>query len=237
MCMLKVDILCKEMILNEVRKKYWLIGASTVIQSVIKNCIVCRKRQEKPSEQVMADLPLDRITACEPPFSKIGIDAFGPFMVSIRRSMEKRYGLIFTCLTSRATHPEIMFSLTTDSFLHALTRFIARRGRPQLIRCDNGTNFVSAEKELKKSIDQWNTKYLEESLLQKNISWKFNPPGASHHGGVWERQIRTIRKVLGALTNEQIIRFSDESLATLFCEIEYILNNRPLNPFLAIPKI
>ena len=63
-------------------------------------------------------------------------------------------------------------------------------------------------------------------LLQKEVKWTFNPPCGSHHGGVWERMIRTVRKVLCSLTKQQTL--TDESLQTLFCEVESIVNSRPI---------
>ena len=94
------------------------------------------------------------------------------------------------------------------------------------MRSDNGTNLVGAERELKKEIDNWNQTQLNNALLQRNIQWTFNPPGGSHHGGVWERQIRTVRKLLFALLKQQTL--TDESLQTLLCEVESIINSRPL---------
>ena len=63
-------------------------------------------------------------------------------------------------------------------------------------------------------------------MLQKSIKWSLNPPCGSHHGGTWERCIRSLRKILRALLQEQTT--DDEGLATLMCEVESILNNRPL---------
>ena len=63
-------------------------------------------------------------------------------------------------------------------------------------------------------------------LLQKEIEWVFNPPAASHMGGIWERQIRSVRKVLNIILREQTL--DDECLSTLFCEVESIINRRPL---------
>ncbi|XP_068674720.1 uncharacterized protein [Montipora foliosa] len=125
-----------------------------------------------------------------------------------------------------AVHVEIAHSLDTSSFINALRRFIARRGVPQEIRSDNGTNFTSADKELRTAIGKWNREMIKEFLQQKEILWVFNPPTASHMGGVWERMIRSVRKILNAVLKEQ--NLTEESLVTLMCEVEAILNSRPL---------
>ena len=138
----------------------------------------------------------------------------------------KRYGAIFTCLALRAVHLEISHSLDTDSFILALRRFIARRGQVKEIRSDNGSNFVGGERELRTMIENWNQVKIHQCLLQRGIKWIFNPPSASHHGGVWERLIRSTRKVLNGLVKEQTL--DDESLQTLMCEAESIINGRPL---------
>lgn len=174
----------------------------------------------------MSDLPTERVTADQPPFTEVGVDFFGPFFVKRGRAEVKRYGCIFTCLSTRAIHIEITHSLDTSSFINALRRFIARRGNPAKIRSDNGTNFVSGEKEIRLAIKAWNHNQIHEFLLQRETQWLFNPPGGSHHGGAWERCIRSVRKILAALLREQ--RLDDESLPTLMCEVESILNGRPL---------
>ena len=126
-------------------------------------------------------------------------------MVKQGISQLKRYGCIFSCLTIRAVHIELAHSLDTDSFINTLRRFIARRGKPVLLRTDNGTNFVSGKKEFRTCIQKWNRQRIHEYLLQQEVGWIFNPPAASHHGGIWERCIRTTRKILNALLNEQIL--------------------------------
>ena len=57
-------------------------------------------------------------------------------------------GIVFTSLTTRATHLELVGDLSTDLFIVALKRFITRRGQPKVIYSDNGSNFRGAEKEL-----------------------------------------------------------------------------------------
>ena len=121
--------------------------------------------------------------------------------------------------------------LSADSFIQALRRFICRRGFVQSIRCDNGSNFVGTETELQKGWKEMDQKKVSEFLLTKNcdwISWKHNPPSASHMGGVWERQIRTIRNIMRSLLKDHSTRLDDESLRTLLCEAECIVNSRPL---------
>ena len=174
----------------------------------------------------MADLPADRVTPGKPPFSLVGVDCFGPFMVRRGRSQVKRYGVLYTCLVTRAIHIETVQSMDTDSFVNSMLRFVARRGLPEMIRSDNGTNFVGGNKELSQAISQWNQRQIHESLLQKGIKWVFNPPSGSHHGGVWERCIRTVRKVLSVVMKEQTL--DDESLTTLMCEVELIVKRRPI---------
>lgn len=216
------SVLCK------LRENYWIIGANTTIRSELHSCVLCRKYHAKRTQQLMSELPSDRVNGEDPPFSYVGIDYFGPFFVKSGRKQLKKYGCIFTCLNIRAVHIEVADSLSTDSFINAMRRFIARRGQVKEFRSDNGTNLVAGCKELNAEIKAWNMAQINEELMQKKIVWKFNPPAASHFGGVWERQIRTIRQVFSALLKEQIL--DGESLCTLMCEVEAIINGRPLTP-------
>ena len=116
-------------------------------------------------------------------------------------------------------------SLDTESFINALRHFIARRGQPEEICSDNGGNFVKGEKELKQAVNDWNQTHIHEALPQQNVKWTFNPPAGSRHGGVWERCIRTVRKVVLATQKEQ--QLDDESLNTLMCEVVSFLLLNP----------
>lgn len=113
----------------------------------------------------MASLPSDRLQVA-PAFSKVGVDFFGPLKVKHLRKQEKRYGCLFTCLVTRAVHLEVAFSLSTDSFIMCLRRFIARRGKTTVIYSDNATNFVGANHELRECIDDWNQDMIGRVLSQ-----------------------------------------------------------------------
>lgn len=173
----------------------------------------------------MADLPVER--SCDaPPFTYTGVDMFGPFVVKRGRKTEKRYGAIFTCLASRAVHIEVCHSLETDSFIQAFRRFTACRGHVSQLRCDNGTNFRGAERELRNALHEMNDGDLAQRLRKLDVEFIFNPPCASNFGGIWERQIRSVRRVMSGLPSQSVL--DDEALTTLFCEIEAIVNSRPL---------
>nr|CAB3263159.1 uncharacterized protein LOC104265735 [Phallusia mammillata] len=213
---------------SSLRQRYWIIKGGVAVRRVLGKCVSCRRRNGSLDKQMMADLPASRLQANKPPFSVVGVDYFGPFLVKQGRSEVKRYGCIFSCFSTRAAHIEIAHSLSTDSFIGALRRFIGRRGRPDQIYSDNGTNFVGAERILREELNRWNQRQIYKYLQQRDIAWSFNPPTASHMGGVWERMIRSVRKILNALLSEQTL--SDEKLMTLMVEVEAILNSRPLVP-------
>ncbi|TKS69341.1 hypothetical protein D9C73_003405 [Collichthys lucidus] len=213
-------------VLSKLRQHYWIPSASVAIRRILSKCVVCRRLHGTTGQQQMADLPVDRVSHDAPPFSYVGVDYFGPFDIKRGRSLVKRYGVIFTCLVIRAVHIEVASSLDTSSFINALRRFIARRGQVKELRSDNGTNFVGAERELKRAIEGWNLEQINDTLSLKGIKWTFNPPTGSHHGGAWERLIRSIRSVLNSTLRSQSL--DEEGLQTVLCEVESILNSRPL---------
>ena len=97
--------------------------------------------------------------------------------------------------------------VSANSFMNALRRFIARRGPVREIRSDQGTNIVGAQTELKKALEEMDHDDIQRRLSKDFnsdwvIKWKRNPPAASHMGGVWERQKRSVRSILSALMRE-----------------------------------
>ncbi|XP_076069968.1 uncharacterized protein LOC143041795 [Oratosquilla oratoria] len=119
------------------------------------------------------------------------------------------------------------FSLQIDAFINGFVRFTARRGYPSKVWSDNGTNLVGARAELARSVRDLDRSLIVRETRRRDVEWSFNPPSASHHGGVWERMIRSVRKVLFASIIKSP-RMVDDVLQTLFCEAESIVNSRPL---------
>ena len=97
------------------------------------------------------------------------------------------------------------YSLDTSFFIQASRRFVARKGLVTQIVSDNDTNLVGSERELRKAAKSWNSAQIHNFLIQKGIDWIFNPPGGSHHGGIFERQITSIQKYLSTICQEQLL--------------------------------
>ncbi|XP_057700916.1 uncharacterized protein LOC130921262 [Corythoichthys intestinalis] len=212
----------------EIRSRgFWIIGCSKLVAKLIHKCVRCRKLRRPVEEQQMAELPKERVEASAP-FTNCGMDCFGPFLVQKNRKEHKRYGLLFTCLYSRAVHLEMLEDLSTDSFINSLRCFISIRGAVRQLHCDQGRNFIGARNELKESLKRCDSQVLQAFLADQQCEFIFNAPAASHAGGIWERQIRTIRNVLNATLVQGGGRLDDTSLRTLFYEAMAIVNSRPL---------
>lgn len=216
----------KEHLLSLLRQEFWIIKGRSLVKTVINQCVGCQRLRPHHMQAKMANLPIDRIAISTPPFFYTGLDYFGPILVKILRSRVKRWGCIFTCLTTRAVHLEVAPTLTTDDFLNVLERFVNRRGNPHVIRSDCGTNFKGAKSELHNQIREFDRIKIDAFSRRREIQWKFNTPNAPHMGGAWERLIRSIKTSLKVILTEQIV--NDYVLLTVFTEIESLINSRPL---------
>lgn len=233
-------------VLAEIRQRYWIVNAVSTIKQVLGKCHVCKRQNTKLGEQVIAPLLVVRVSSDSHrpvyPFAAVGLDYLGPLYVKIgpntrsRRdpSLKKCYGCIFTCLRYRAVHIELVNNLSTDSFINAVLRFVGRRGPPGIIYSDNGTNFRGAELDVVNALKVWDHEKIQLKLTRRGIEWKFNPPAASHQGGVWERRIRSIRRILHSMVGERLV--DEETLRTFLIEVEKILNDRPITPVSDDPK-
>ncbi|XP_058826816.1 uncharacterized protein LOC131686839 [Topomyia yanbarensis] len=212
--------------LNEVRTKYYVPSLRSVYRRVRRSCQHCKIKDALPQPPIMGNLPPMRLKAFSRPFSYIGIDYFGPMQVVLGRRVEKRWGVLITCMTTRAIHLELAHSLTTDSCILALRNFIARRGMPIEIISDRGTNFIGASRVLKEALKNIDQEKLMKHFVSVDTKWSFNPPASPHFGGCWERLIQSVKKALDEIKQKRLP--TDELLRNMLAEIEMIINSRPL---------
>ena len=179
----------------------------------------------------MANLAKERLTPENPSFTFVGMDYFGPLYIQQGRLHVKHYSCVFTYLTTRAIHIQIMSSLDRYSFINALHLHVDSSvlgKNPLSVYRDNGSNFCTSEQEMHTAIEDWNQRTICEFFHVKDISWKFNPLYASHMNCVWERVIRSIHKILTVLLGQQLA--NEEMLCTLMAEVQGILKSRHLTP-------
>ena len=180
----------------------------------------------------MSDLPAERLAVYESVFSYTGVDYFGPIIskqskkTRTKSGQSKCYGVVFTYLTTRAVHLEVAEDLSTDSFILALRRFIARLGEPKAMWSYNDTNFVDTNKEPKTILSELSQSKISVTLINQKKAWKFNPPSSLWMGGSWGSIVKITKRCLTKLTKDKPMTY--ETLVTFLTKIEATLNSRPL---------
>ena len=211
----------------KVRQNYWILRGHDLAKLVKHKCVFCKEMQPKPETQVMSELPELRLSPYTPPFHFSSCDYFGPFKVKIgRNKTTKHYGVIFTCLNTRAVHLELAVDCSTMDFLQVLRRFFAVRGYPKCMISDNGTQLVGAVLELRKWIKGLDAKTLREFSAEKGIEWKFITPGAPHQNGCAEALVKSVKIALKKAIGESLL--TPFELYTCLLEVANLVNQRPI---------
>ena len=184
----------------------------------------------------MGQLPAARTTPdCS--FITTGVNYAGPFILkkghTRRPVLVKAYLAIFVCFFTKAVHLEVVSDLTTEAFLAALKRFIARRGIPRHIHSDNGSNFVGAKRDLQELYTFMASTEVQASihsfLLSDKIIWHTIPERATHFGGLWEAAVKSTKHHLKRVVGQQKLDF--EEFTTIAAQVEACLNSRPLGAY------
>ncbi|XP_031337238.1 uncharacterized protein LOC116166425 [Photinus pyralis] len=209
------------------RRKYWIINGKKAVKAIIHSCTTCIRYRKQTMHQLMGQLPTARVTP-NPPFTHTGIDYAGP--ISIRawkgrgHKAYKGYLGIFVCLSTKAIHLEAVGDLSTETFLAALRRFMARRGHCAHIYCDNGPNFVGASNLLQAEIQTVMEEVGKKQEGTLGIKWHFIPAATPHHGGLWEAGVKSVKHHLRRVIGEANLTY--EELTTHIYQIEACLNSR-----------
>eukprot|EP00117_Sycon_ciliatum_P039449 scpid9122/ scgid5519/ len=213
--------------LMEVRKRFWITRGRATVQTILHSCYHCKKWEAKPYPMPdFAPLPSKRVNRCIP-FSYTGIDYFGPMTMTKESEKCKVWVCLFTCLTTRAIHLELMEDMTTASFLLGFRRFIARRGTPIEVLSDNAKQFHTASNVIG---EVWNdvnhTDDFTSFCATNGIQWKFIVQLSPWMGGAYERLVQSVKRVLRKTVGTSIP--NRDMLNTFLMEAEAIINARPL---------
>ncbi|XP_018300724.1 uncharacterized protein [Mycetomoellerius zeteki] len=227
--------------LAAVRQRFWVLDGRNQVRRIVRKCMRCFRFDSNTVEPKMGNLPIARVREAIP-FFNTGVDFCGPFYIKERkfrnRTRIKVYVCIFVCMSIKAVHLEVVTDLSSDGFLAALRRFAARRGFPEHIYSDNGTNFVGANNQLKEMYVLLNSEAHKERINKfasdHRITWHFIPPAAPHFGGLWESTVKLFKHHFRRVIGDSL--FTHEELNTFTAEVEGILNSRPIIPLSSNPN-
>ncbi|XP_065664600.1 uncharacterized protein LOC136086241 [Hydra vulgaris] len=208
--------------LNELRTKFWLSKSRSLIKTIIRNCHVCRRFDSKPYIYPNSPpLPLSRVSD-KYAFKYVGVDLCGPIMIkNIYESnmMYKAWIFVATCCSTRFLYLDLVPDCSAEACIRGLRRFISRFGAPLQFISDNGSNFSAEETQSFTSL--------------RRIRWCFNVPAAPWWGGVFERMIRTTKRVIKKVLGTSRVTY--EEMTTILAEIVVTINNRPITFLYDVP--
>lgn len=220
--------------LTAVQQRNWCPQGRAQTRKTLHRCVTCKRNNggsyKLPS---MDPLPEERVQMATP-FSECGCDYFGPINTKDGTECAKRWICLFTCLTTRAIHLEVVMDCSAYHALNALRTFIARRGKPRRIRSDNGSQFVLLAKLLQttRADSQPDSSVLEYCAREK-IIWTFIRPLSPWSGGIWERMVGVTKKSMKAAIGQRLL--TTEQLRVITCETEAVVNSRPICPVTSEP--
>ncbi|XP_045452957.1 uncharacterized protein LOC123662116 [Melitaea cinxia] len=222
-----------QLMITYLRSKYWIVGAKSLIKKYYRSCVTCTRYSNRSTSQLMGQLPSARVNPNKP-FLISGVDYAGPINIRISKGRGnksyKGYIALFICMSTRAVHLEAVSELSTQGFIAAFKRFVARRGRCAELYSDNGTNFVGAARQLLCLFNEEKTNFkpeLAEYLATNGTQWNFIPPRAPNFGGLWEAGIKSTKFHLKRVVGNSTLTY--EEMATVLSQIEACLNSRPLS--------
>ncbi|XP_011684293.1 PREDICTED: uncharacterized protein LOC105447785 [Wasmannia auropunctata] len=219
-----------QLTLGMIRQRFWIPGGRAMVKRRIHRCMPCVRWRAASPHPLMGDLPRPRVRAARP-FTHTGVDYAGPVLLRTAKGRgQKAYKgflVIFVCLATRAVHLEVASDYTAEGFLAAYRRFVSRRGLCATMHSDQGTNFIGADAQLKRLLQQaLQDRSIADALASDGVHWRFNPPAAPHFGGVWEAAVKSTKHHLRRVMGEATLTY--EELSTFLTQIEACLNSRPL---------
>ena len=222
-----------DFLLSYIRQHFWITRGRELVKKVRRDCVVCRRNRAQPCEQMMADLTESRLDFGTLPFTRTAVDLFGPLEIGLYRNRTaKRWGVLYTCLVTRAIFLDLVPSLSSMDFLLSLRRFIAMFRSPEVLHSDNGTNFVGAERELREAADLlYASEEIPKFMHAASIQWTFQPPRTPHFGGAHESLVKSTKRALYNALEQEKGNFrhpTEDLLRTLLFEVAGLLNTRPL---------
>lgn len=216
--------------MGRLHQRYWVLCERRRVRQLLHKCVTCARARPLVRHQMMGDLPASRVQPVRA-FLRTAIDYAGPIWSRTSRGRgnkaHKSWVAVFVCFSTKAVHLELVSELSTAAFLAAYRRFAARRGVCADIYCDNGTNFVGADREMATQLraamqdDLWRAE-----LSDSGTRFHFAPPGSPHFNGLAEAAVKMAKSAMRKTIGETKLTF--EEMTTFLAQVEAALNSRPI---------
>ena len=212
---------------TQLRHEDWILHGRTEVKRGLCKCPICRRQEGGPYKiPPMAPWPKSRVMKSSP-FTFVGLDYLGPLYIRESGKIQKTWVCLFTCVPVRAVDLELATNMAAEQLLLCLWRFIDRRGQPTKIVCGNASQFKLAKSTLDKA---WQKCLRDPDVLSytadKGISWQFIVEIAPWMGGLYERLVRLVKRILRKALGK--LSFTYDQLLTILTKSEAVLNSRPL---------
>lgn len=216
---------------GQLRQRYYIVNERRSVRRCVHRCVRCAKVRPRIQQQLMGNLPAPRVRPSRA-FLHTAVDYAGPIRTRTTKGLghqaHKSWIAVFVCLSSKAIHLELVSELTTAAFLAAFKRFTAHRGTCSDVYSDNGTNFVGADRELRRQLttclqnEEWRNE-----LAEASTTFHFSPPGSPHFNGLAEAAVRMAKAAMHKTIGESTMTY--EEMSTFLSQVEPALNSRPLS--------
>ena len=222
-------------IVTYVRRDVWIVKVRKLATVIDSRCRFCLEKRKKMASQIMGELPDHRVKPFQSAFSAVCMDLFGPLIIKddcIKkgpRTRKKVYGVIYTCLATRAVHLDIAINYDTEAVLHTLRRLLALRGDTRLIISDPGSQLVAASKELTRWRNGWSLDQLERFGAKRGLEWRFIMADSQHQNGPAEslvKMVKGVKKSMMHVIGETVLSLNE--MFTLLFECSNLINERPI---------
>ncbi|XP_039673200.1 uncharacterized protein LOC120569391 [Perca fluviatilis] len=220
--------------LLRMRRKAWVVKGRRIAKKAVDSCVICRKARGERCQQIMSDLPPER-TAPAAPYQFTAVDLFGPYEVKDevkKRARLKVWGIVFSCMASRAIHADIVSDMSAEGFLLAYQRFTSLRGHPSKVWSDPGTNFVGAKpalEDLYRFLEHLERSGVKEKAAKHGTkwSWKIHPADSPHRNGAAEAAVRTVKRALQNVGGNGVFTWGE--FQTFVYMAANLANERPVD--------
>ena len=205
----------------QIRQRYWIPQGQTAVKIMLKRCLICLRFQGAPYKvKPMAPWPTSKVIRTKT-FTNTDLDYFGPLHIRQGKDWVKPWVYLFTCITVRETHLELVEDMS------ALHRYVARRSKPGQIILDNAPNFKGTKNEVdmawEKVVDDPS---VHSYLSDLRIKWSFIIELSPWMGVFYKRLVgitkMSLRKGIG------MVSLTSSQLQTILTKIEELIKTRPL---------